>query len=147
MNVEESISMHFRLGDYKKHPNVYYILDSNYYKHAISHILDKQTNKNAIIYYFCEDADLSDVENTIQILKNDFPLLSFVRADPLLEDWEQMLLMSLCSHNIIANSTFSWWGAYLNNNTNKIVCYPEKWFKPEAKLNTCNLFPNDWISI
>jgi hypothetical protein len=146
-NINDCISMHFRLGDYKKYPNVYYILDTNYYKQAIIHILNNPTNNCTTIYYFCEDADLQEVLNTIELLQNEFPFLSFIRAEPLLEDWEQMLLMSLCSHNIIANSTFSWWGAYLNSNTNKIVCYPEKWFKPEAGLNTCNLFPNDWISI
>jgi hypothetical protein len=65
----------------------------------------------------------------------------------LLEDWEQMLLMSLCNHNIIANSTFSWWGAYLNDNPGKIVCYPEHWFMPEVKKDVTDLFEEDWIKI
>ena len=76
-----------------------------------------------------------------------FPSLKFNRANPILEDWEQMLFMSLCSHNVIANSTFSWWGAYLNNNLEKLVCYPEEWFGPKAENDTSDLFPNDWNKI
>jgi len=56
--------------------------------------------------------------------------------------------MSCCDHNIIANSTFSWWGAYFNNNKEKIVCYPDKWFGPKnANLNTKDLFPENWICV
>jgi hypothetical protein len=64
-----------------------------------------------------------------------------------LEDWEQLLMMSSCGHNIIANSTFSWWGAYLNSNPDKIVCYPETWFGPKAQHDTLDLFPEDWIKV
>jgi hypothetical protein len=56
--------------------------------------------------------------------------------------------MSCCNHNIIANSTFSWWGAYLNENKDKIICYPSLWFEEKNKhLNTKDLFPDDWIII
>ena len=58
-----------------------------------------------------------------------------------------MILMSLCQHNIIANSSFSWWGAYLNNNENRVY-YPDIWFGPaqENKIIT-DIFPNEWIKI
>lgn len=146
-DFDNYISMHFRLGDYKKYPNVYPILSQEYYSNSLSFILDQITNKPKNVLYFCEESDLLDVNKTIDFIKQQFPFLNFVRASPLLEDWEQMLLMSLCHHNIIANSTFSWWGAYLNENSNKIVCYPEQWFQPETGHNTSDLFPEDWNPI
>jgi len=56
-----------------------------------------------------------------------------------------MLLMSVCDHTIIANSTFSWWGAYFNQNPGKMVCYPDTWFGPALKHDTRDLCPTDWI--
>ena len=58
-----------------------------------------------------------------------------------------MLLMSCCNHNIIANSTFSWWGAFLNNSSNKIVTYPDKWFGENIKKDVSDLFPYEWKCI
>lgn len=55
--------------------------------------------------------------------------------------------MSLCNHNIIANSTFSWWGAYFNINPEKIVCYPNVWFGSECNNSTQDLFPKNWVKI
>jgi len=143
-----AISLHFRVGDYKKLQDFHPILSEKYYINCISYILSKQTNKNLNkVLYFCEDEDLDEVEKTIKNLEIIFPLLNFTRCISILEDWEQLLLMSMCSNNIIANSTFSWWGAYLNNNPDKIVCYPEQWFGPRAGHDTSDLFPKDWIKI
>ena len=64
-----------------------------------------------------------------------------------LEDYEQMILMSLCQFNIIANSTFSWWSAYFNTNAYKIICYPKIWFGKKIKHNTNDLFFDDWHKI
>jgi hypothetical protein len=148
---ENIISMHFRIGDYKKYPDIYPILSEEYYINALTSILNKQpTNTiqhNQKVLYFCENDDLSEVEATINKLKTKFPLLVFKRANPLLSDWEQMLLMSLCEHNIIANSSFSWWGAYLNSNIGKTVCYPETWFVSKAGKDVSDMFPEDWTPI
>ncbi len=78
---------------------------------------------------------------TIKELQDIFTEIKFIKILQNLQDWEQMLLMSVCRRNIIANSTFSWWSAYLNKNVNKIVCYPEKWFvKPK---NITGMFPGN----
>ena len=113
---------------------------------------ERQTNKSinnviSTVLYFCEDADFDEVLEKISYLQNVFPDLIFQRADNSLNDWEQLILMSLCSGNIIANSTFSWWGAYFNANPSKTVCYPGAWFGPMAGHNTCDMFPEDWISV
>lgn len=150
ININHPISMHFRLGDYKKLPEHFIILGEEYYKAAIRCILDNidiiKTNKVKILY-FCENTDAEEVNKMICLLKAEFPKITFERADPLLEDWEQLILMSICRYNIIANSTFSWWGAYLNTYRQKKVVYPLKWFGPKQAHNTKDLFPEDWIGI
>jgi hypothetical protein len=147
-----TISMHFRFGDYKKYSHIYPLLDYNYYKNSLETIIDEiqtyRIHKQIVVLYFCEDDSLCEVEEIINKLKQcKYTSVTFRRAEPNLEDWEQMLLMSLCEHNIIANSTFSWWGAYLNQNVGKIVCYPEKWFMPEANKDPSDLFLEDWLMI
>ena len=150
----KTISIHFRLGDYKKYPNKHPILSVDYYKNAISYILNEEIDfneecKTNNILYFCEEEDIKEVEEIVQQLTQifSFSSLIFKRANPLLKDWEQLLLMSGCKHNIIANSSFSWWAAYLNNNHCKIVCYPEKWFGSDIKNDTSDMFPDDWTAI
>jgi len=142
------ISIHFRRGDYKNYPNIHPILSNEYYIHSLIYILrELKTNKSINVLYFCEEEDIKEVELIIKELESVFVSLVFQRAIPLLSDWEQLLLMSLCNHNIIANSTFSWWGAYLNDNPSKIVCYPELWFGKDVSHDTSDLFPEDWIKI
>ena len=147
INDEFPTSIHFRLGDYKKKPEHYLILSIDYYRAALNCILE--TNPITKVLYFCEEQDLEDVESTLAILESEFPNIEFVRADPELKDWEQLILMSLCRNNIIANSTFSWWGAYLNIYRQKKVIYPATWFGPKLQKthNTKDLFPADWIKI
>lgn len=149
INFDNTISMHFRLGDYKKLVYIYPILKEEYYINSINYILKQNTtNKtNKTIMYFCEDDDFNEVLQIIIHLQNIFPELIFERADNSLSDWQQMLLMSLCKDNIIANSTFSWWGAYLNSNPCKNVCYPATWFQPKVRHDTSDLCPEDWTAI
>jgi len=145
--LEETISMHFRLGDYKKLPTFHPLLTYVYYNKALTYIKNTKPIEDYIVIYFCEDEDIDDVIQTIEKLQNDFPGFIFNRGYNTLDDWEQMLLMSCCDHNIIANSSFSWWGAYFNSNTDKIVCYPSVWFGSALSHDTKDLYPSDWIKI
>ena len=148
IDYNNTISIHFRLGDYAKIQHIHPIMPYEYYQTALNHILDNTNQPVAKrVLFFCEEADLSDVTITINKLKENFPQITFERASTELQDWEQMLLMSCCKYNIIANSTFSWWGAYLNTNEFKMVCYPSVWFGPSVTHNTKDLFPNEWVKI
>lgn len=139
-------SMHFRLGDYLKIQHVHPIMSYDYYENAIHFITSKDVNTKTILY-FCEENDFETVKKVIEKLQFKFPNLVFLRAHNSLEDWEQMLLMSLCQNNIIANSSFSWWGAYFNMQKDKTVCYPSIWFGPAASHDTKDLFPPSWTRI
>jgi hypothetical protein len=138
-----TVSLHFRLGDYISKQSHHPIMPIKYYMNALTQIIDKDTFR---VIYFGEKEDEVTIKICIQILQKKFPYLEFVKAD-LEEDWEQMLLMSLCDHNVIANSSFSWWGAYFNSNPDKIVCYPSTWFGPALKHDTKDLCPPEWIQI
>jgi hypothetical protein len=152
--LNQTISMHFRIGDYKKLQDYHPILKKEYYEKSLRYIQSNNSNTSTegsfasnTVIYFCEDDDLEDVTEIIVYLSTIFPLLNFVRGENKLEDWEQMLLMSCCHHNIIANSSFSWWGAYFNSWKDKIVCYPSLWFGPVAKHDTRDLCPPEWSKI
>ena len=145
--LENSISIHFRIGDYKKIQEIHPLTTYDYYERSINYIKHINSDKKFNILYFCEDIDLNDVLITINKLTQKFTNYNFIRCDNSLADWEQMLLMSLCHHNIIANSSFSWWGAYFNSWTDKIVCYPSVWFGAVVNNDTTDLCPQNWIKI
>jgi hypothetical protein len=145
--LENIVSMHFRIGDYKKIQHNHPLMTKEYYHRCLKFINTKYSNFKFTIMYFCEDVDIEDVNNIIDYLKDEFKDYEFIRADNKLADWEQMILMSCCHHNIIANSSFSWWGAYFNSWPDKIVCYPSVWFGPALSHNTKDLCPPDWEKI
>lgn len=144
-DFERTVSVHFRLGDYKKLAHVYPILGESYYINALEFIV--KIKEITQVLYFCEEQEMIEIETSvIPFLQEQFPKLAFIKCSSGLQDWEEMLLMSCCAHNIIANSSFSWWGAYFNENREKIVCYPAKWFQ-ENKNNTKDLCPHTWVQI
>lgn len=148
-NYYNIISMHFRLGDYKTLTNFHPVLPYEYYRNSIQIVLNSTRKDDWTVLYFCEKDDNEEVFKTINTLQLEFPKVKFIKQDDGVEDWKQMLMMSVCEHNIIANSTFSWWSAYFNSNVDKIVCYPEMWFGSalKEKNNTKDLFPNEWTKI
>lgn len=146
---KRTTSMHFRLDDYKQIQEHHPLMPVQYYQSALSHILMTQQRADHNILYFCQESDNEDVTKMIKIIKRRFSDINFIKVDDTISDWEQLLLMANCDNNIIANSTFSWWGAYLNQNTKKLVCYPKIWFgpHPNAPKDVADLFPNEWQKI
>lgn len=135
------ISLHVRRGDYLTvaASAVHVALDRSYYDQAVSLMLDL-AGPEAEFFLFSDDPDF------ISEAFEDLPNAHVVRSDPS-ASWEDMFLMARCRHHIIANSSYSWWGAWLNHASGKRVIAPARWFTTE-KLATCNvldLFPNDWI--
>ena len=155
-----TISMHFRIGDYQFLPEYHPILPFAYYQRALDLLLSKVSdssvynNKPIHILYFCEKGDHEKVQDILESLAYDRERVSLLifHVEDNMEDWQQMLMMSLCDHHIIANSTFSWWGAYFHYHRvpmeNPMILYPSLWFGPALKEKVVSdLFPKDWIKI
>jgi len=141
---DSTISIHFRIGDYKNLNN-YVLLDVDYYIKSLKYIAENDTLNCKDVLVFCETQDRDFVNSIILQLEDIFINIKFAYCDSSLEDWEQMLLMSNCKHNIIANSTFSWWSAYMNKNKDKIICYPDKYFNKNIRMD--GFYPESWIKI
>lgn len=137
----ESVSLHIRRGDYVTNAqtnNIHGTCDLDYYSKAVA--LIKSKTEKPHFYIFSDDLDWAN-ENLDFIDK-----LTFVELNNEAPDHEEMYLMSQCKHNIIANSSFSWWGAWLNQNQDKIVIAPKQWFK-DVSVNTNDLIPKTWIRL
>lgn len=142
INSTNSISLHIRRGDYvqkKRYQNVYATCSLDYYKRGVERIF-KDTNQPPMLFIFSDDKEWVK-EN----LKLPFETV-YVDNNSGAKSYEDMRLMSLCKHNIIANSSFSWWGAWLNNNKEKIVIAPQKWFNDEKIIQT-DVIPESWIRL
>ena len=132
-NLDDFVSLHVRRGDYTKLSEHHHNLDIKYYLNAIDYF----QGHNFMVF-----------SDDIEWCKKHFdfsPSSVFVEGE---EDFIDLHIMSKCKHNVIANSTFSWWAAYLNPNPNKTVIYPDKWFGPKnSQFSTRDLFPNDWVCL
>lgn len=134
-----AISLHVRRGDYLLAENVGSlgnICDKRYYQIAMDVINEKV--ENPVFYVFSDDIKWT-IEN-IPLPENAV----FVDWNRRQDSWQDMFLMSSCKHNIIANSSFSWWGAWLNNNENKSVIAPALWIRNTPAPNVA---PSSWIRI
>jgi hypothetical protein len=140
------ISIHFRLGDYKALRWFHPIMNYEYFEGALDHIMLQRSNHETPVrvLYFCEQEDNEYVGSKIALLHQKYPDIVFLKVDDTIEDYEQMLIMSCCDHNIIPNSSFSWWGAYLNQSNNKIVCYPSVWLADHSHED---IIPPTWTRI
>jgi hypothetical protein len=127
------VSMHLRRGDYLKWPKHHPVLDVSFFERA-----SKEFPVDSIFLVFSDDTEWC---------KQNFPKGNYVFIEGQ-EDYEDLCLMTLCDHNCIANSTFSWWGAWLNPNPDKIVVAPKAWFGPAyAHFPTNDLYCQGWKEI
>ncbi|WP_316759841.1 alpha-1,2-fucosyltransferase [Pedobacter aquatilis] len=136
-----AVGIHIRRGDYLKPEfiKVHGVLGKDYYRNAILEI--SRRVENPVFFIFSDD---------IEWCKKEMQITNFVPnfvSDKSVPAWVDLLLMSVCKHNVIANSTFSWWGAWLNKNPNKIVISPLNW-SANTTLNTgTKIIPQDWIRL
>lgn len=129
----EFTSVHVRRGDYLNGQNLLFHspCSKGYYLKAMSLF------PNTKFIFFSDD---------IEWTKKNFTGDN-IYYSPFNDELQDFKLMSLCHNNIIANSTFSWWAAYLNNNINKIVVGPKRWFGPAGHKDTQDVIPQNWVII
>lgn len=137
MRNEQSVSLHVRRGDYVNHP-LYATCSLNYYHQALAKI--QAQHPDCTVYVFSDDpawvkANITTGAPTTYVTNN--------QGD---SDYKDMILMSACRHHIIANSSFSWWGAWLGTSADAIVIAPNAWYTDPTK-NTRDLLPSSWITI
>ena len=129
---EQTVSIHIRVGDYIGLSDHHPICEPEYYQNAIQYFTDKN-------YYFLIFSD--NIQYSRDIFGESDNILYIEGNDPEVD----MCMMSMCDHNIIANSSFSWWAAWLNNKKDKIVVAPKKWFGPAYSFqNTNDLYCKEW---
>lgn len=146
-------AMHFRLGDYKNLQHIHPIMPLEYFENALEYVMST-TNQPLHVLWTCQNSDTKEVQQDyILKLTKKYPTIVFEKLPNSDSDCEELLLMSLCDHFIIPNSTFSWWAAYLCKNENKIVCYPETWYAHTIRdiisnsQNSTRMFPSSWKKI
>ena len=136
---DNSVSIHVRRGDYVSSPKTFAyhgVCSLPYYKQAID--IMKGKLKNPVFYIFSDD-----MQWVKEKLKIDGDIVYVSRLE--IKDYEEMILMSQCKNNIIANSSFSWWAGWLNKDHQKIVIAPQKWFNLQKNIK--DLIPEKWICI
>ncbi|WP_439130941.1 alpha-1,2-fucosyltransferase [Polaribacter sp.] len=134
-NQQNSCAIHIRRGDYisdKKANSIHGTCDLSYYQNAIKHVHNQYKN----IHFFVFSDDISWTRNNLRI--NNATYINH-KVIP----HEDLYLMSLCKNNITANSSFSWWGAWLNTNEQKMVISPKKWFNQKENEVACK----NWIQL
>lgn len=141
MYATNSIAIHIRRGDYvekQRYQNLYATCSPDYYKRGVEYIAQKYPNPT--LYIFSDD-----IRWAKQNIRLPYETV-YISHNTGKKSYEDMRLMSLCRHNIIANSSFSWWGAWLNKNKEKIVIAPQKWFNDDEIIQT-DIIPKDWIRL
>lgn len=142
-NAKNSVSIHIRRGDYVSDEGAnktHGVCDSEYFKKALRYLSTKEIlDKNTELFIFSDD---------IKWCRNNLSFdykMNFVDGSSERPEVD-MILMSECEHQIISNSTFSWWGAWLNQNEDKVIIAPKVWFQ-SAELDSTDIIPDNWVKL
>lgn len=140
---DNSISLHVRRGDFvtdKKTLLIHGVCSVEYYNKAVSYLEDKL--KDPVFYVFSNDYNWA--KDNIKFKSK----VVYVDINDSKQGYLDMNLMKHCKNNIVANSSFSWWGAWLNENPNKIVISPKKWYaSSRMQKRSKYLIPNSWVRL
>ena len=131
------MSVHIRRGDYLQDENLGGVCNNSYYLESVKILQTKL--KNPFFYFFSDDPDW--VKKTFNLDR-----MKVIDWNTGINSYLDMFLMTKCKHNVIANSSFSWWGAYLNNYKNKIVIAPKVWFNDNLHKDN-DIVPKKWLKI
>jgi len=139
IRASNAVSLHVRRGDYLTNPHAarhHGTCDMDYYARAVQFIREKIPT--AQLFIFSDDPKWTETN-----LRFDLPA-TFVSDSDLVGDGRDLTLMSMCRHHIIANSSFSWWGAWLCDNQEKTVIAPARWFT-DPERNSMDIIPEGWL--
>jgi hypothetical protein len=151
-----SVCLHFRIGDYRHKPSMHPVLSPSYYLAALRAFFGPARDGAEVaaeaeavvpVLYLCDDADVPEVLDVYAppLLAAGFELRPLA---PSADAGTQLLAMACCDVNVIANSSFSWWAAFLNPTPDKVVYRPSVWFGPDlAHLQLHDMFPPDWRAV
>lgn len=138
--ASNAVSLHVRRGDYVTNPSanaVHGTCDLDYYRRAVDH-LRNASGADPAIFVFSDDPDW--VAANLQLPFD----MHLVRNNDAATNYEDLRLMSACRHHVIANSSFSWWGAWLDPAPDKIVVAPKRWFRSD-EMDDTDLIPAAWV--
>uniref|UniRef100_A0A6C0F0C6 Alpha-1,2-fucosyltransferase n=1 Tax=viral metagenome TaxID=1070528 RepID=A0A6C0F0C6_9ZZZZ len=164
IDYSNTVSLHFRVGDYAKLQEYHPLMPIQYYIKALETLIEDTGKNDWNVLYFFEKGDILYVNEQINMIKSNSRILDELLFIPftennndstiIIDDWEEMIIMSLCHHNIIANSTFSWWAAYMNkckyncDSNDTLIYYPAKWFGYRiGNVKMDDLFQEKWKKI
>jgi hypothetical protein len=139
LSAEVSVSIHVRRGDYANVFNGERLLSADYYMRAITAILERGGQPTFFVFS-------DDIAFARELLPKGYRMV-FVDHNDETKPHEDLRLMSACRHNIIANSTLSWWGAWLNPNPEKLICVPGSWQNSDPGFSYADLVPPNWHRI
>lgn len=143
ISSHNSISLHLRRGDYLGSSMYSGICTEEYYMNAVEQIMLKIASKQDVKFYvFSDDKDFA--KQFIRKLNLPVKLIDYNQGA---DSYKDMYLMSKCKHNIIANSSFSWWGAWLNSYPDKVVVAPNRWFNTDNEDCYKDIVPDSWLKI